>query len=1114
VWMGHNRSAIHRRAKCGSGGVGFLIKDSVLQQYDVFVLDKGCEGILWISLKNKASGKQYNLCVCYLPPENSTRAVDVCEYLDTLLFQVYEYQKSGSVTVCGDFNSRCGNIPDFIEGVDTIGEREIIDTTRNRYGDLFCDFLIRSNMCILNGRNNGTNDFTSISTRGSAVVDYIIVAYEELVCFQDFHVERATELVNQVCGNTGVESRLVPDHSLLSWAFTVNERLDYTHEGGGVEQEASYVRYNLQDIPSDFMCSQDTMTSLQEAITKIEQSVTSQDSINSIYDSFCERVKNEMAEKLDNRTVRISTAANNNYRRCRKKWWTNNLTELWTDMCKSEKAWLKHKGPGRKELKAVYTSKRRHFDRQVQRRKREHVKKIQNDIADSTGDSQSFWKTIGKIGIANERRKRIPLEIVKADGSVSSSLPEVLDKWKCDYEHLLNTDCNNRDGVGAGSGNEASGNFNRFSFDNPITESELKHAYSCVKNGKSTGVDDIPIEVLRNTGSSTFLLQIFNTCYNNGAIPDVWRGGIITPVPKSSMNDPRDPLSYRGITLTPVMYKLYCNILNNRLTAWAENDGIIVEEQNGFRRGRSTIDHLSTLTSIIETRKKKKMSTFTAFIDFKKAYDSINRDLLWKKLDDLGVTGKMRQALHAIYTNVSCCVRLNGFKTDWFAVNCGVKQGCLLSPLLFNIYINDLAVALKGLGKGVKTGEDIISVLLYADDLVLLAETESDLQLLLDALNYWCGRNCMLINKDKSKVIHFRSPSTKRTDVIFTCGDVVLDIVGCYTYLGLLLEDHLDLNVTAKAVSQSASRALGLVIAKCKSMGGMPYNAFTKLYTSIVLPVITYGASIWGTRAYSVISKIHHRACRYYLGVGKYTPNDGVNGDMGWTPVIVSQWQAVLRQWRRLVNMDSSRLNRAVFIWADQMQSRACKNWNFNIRKFFDDNDMSTYYDVQSCVPYTVINDVVDIYTSKLLNQWSHNVSQNSGKLRSYRMFKTVYGAENYVQMALPRQHRSALAKFRCGVAPIRLETGRYENLKVEERLCPMCDHNAIEDEVHVLINCPIYSDIRVNTECLAMYFNGCYAMYSDAQKFCYLMSSTDMVSNVAKALHLILTRRRALLYL
>jgi hypothetical protein len=167
--------------------------------------------------------------------------------------------------------------------------------------------------------------------------------------------------------------------------------------------------------------------------------------------------------------------------------------------------------------------------------------------------------------------------------------------------------------------------------------------------------------------------------------------------------------------------------LNTRLTKWADGNDLILDNQNCFRKQRSTIDHLFTLTSIMETRKARKLSTFAVFIDFKKAYDTIDRSILWTRLEELGISGRMLTTLKSLYTNVQCCVRINGFTTDWFGVESGLKQGCVLSPLLFNLYLDDLARKIQALGKCVDIGDGNPVNMLYADDIVLLADTPNDL---------------------------------------------------------------------------------------------------------------------------------------------------------------------------------------------------------------------------------------------------------------------------------------------------------------------------------------------------------------------------------------------------
>ena len=129
-----------------------------------------------------------------------------------------------------------------------------------------------------------------------------------------------------------------------------------------------------------------------------------------------------------------------------------------------------------------------------------------------------------------------------------------------------------------------------------------------------------------------------------------------------------------GITLTPFAFKTYCCILNDKLVKWLDERETINDEQNGFMKKRSTIDHIITLTSIKENRKTCKLSTYVPFIDFKKAHDSINRVSLFNKLENLGISSKCMHSLKAIYSNVECSVRIHGNMTEWFNVDLVIVQ--------------------------------------------------------------------------------------------------------------------------------------------------------------------------------------------------------------------------------------------------------------------------------------------------------------------------------------------------------------------------------------------------------------------------------------------------------
>lgn len=340
---------------------------------------------------------------------------------------------------------------------------------------------------------------------------------------------------------------------------------------------------------------------------------------------------------------------------------------MWNKLCKAEKDMLKSSNAVRHRYRAIYVQNRKTFNRECQRTKRNFIKNKQVEIDNlDSGNSQQFWKEIGKIGIGKERRKYIPMEVVLPDGTISTHVNDVLETWKGSFNQLLNPITSYQHDESRIPNNLDDENDNEGYLNDVIHLNEIKAALHRMKDNKAEGIDEIPSEVLKNHHLLNVLSSLFNQCFTLGKIPDLWKCGIITPVVKSSTTDTRDPLSYRGITITPAIYKLYCNILNNRLMKWESEHSVLHDAQNGFRKGRSTIDQVLSLTSLIDTRKLKRQSTFVAFIDFSKAYDSVNRHILFTKLLELGITGRIHRFIVSLYDNVKCCVRINGLKTDFF----------------------------------------------------------------------------------------------------------------------------------------------------------------------------------------------------------------------------------------------------------------------------------------------------------------------------------------------------------------------------------------------------------------------------------------------------------------
>ena len=341
----------------------------------------------------------------------------------------------------------------------------------------------------------------------------------------------------------------------------------------------------------------------------------------------------------------------------------------------------------------------------------------------------------------------------------------------------------------------------------------------------------------------------------------------------------------RGITLQLCVAKAFCKILNNRITEFLQANNILLEEQNGFRTTRSCQDHISSLYFLIENRKLNNLDTYTCFVDFKKAFDSIPRELLCK-LTKIGIRGKLLTSLKALYTNLYSSVKIKNKLSPPFEVGRGVKQRCTLSPILFNIFINDLIGRLKKAAEGIRIRDCKINAILFAGDLVLIAENLTMLQKLLDALKEWSLDNGMSINLNKTKIMHFRHTRKRICQFQFTCGEVTIQYTD-YKYLGVDFLEHLSWAKSVENTAISANKAASYLIAKARSSGAFVYTVCNHLYNTLVLPIIEYSSFFWGLKSFDHISKIQNNLMRNFLGVGRNAPIAALLGEMGWLPIAV-----------------------------------------------------------------------------------------------------------------------------------------------------------------------------------------------------------------------------------
>ena len=270
--------------------------------------------------------------------------------------------------------------------------------------------------------------------------------------------------------------------------------------------------------------------------------------------------------------------------------------------------------------------------------------------------------------------------------------------------------------------------------------------------------------------------------------------------------DPLNPSDYRGISLQSVVMKAFCTVLNNRLSDYLETNNLLAEEQNRFRHDRSCQDHL-TVYNLIESRKLSNLQTFVCFINFRKAFDSVCRNILWEKLErSFHIKACFLHILKQMYENVSSCVRVDDDNSDWFTINSGVK--CVLVLTLFDMFINDLMKDIQDLNKGIDLGDYKLAALLYADDVAVLGETECDLQCILDTVAASCNKWGLGINPMKTKILHFRPKRKPCSSFCFHLGDSTSNSAHDYKYLGFWLNEFLDMEESISRSLESTNRAL------------------------------------------------------------------------------------------------------------------------------------------------------------------------------------------------------------------------------------------------------------------------------------------------------------------
>ena len=284
----------HKNAPKGSGGVAILGKSNLFDVYNVQVIDNCYDGILCIKFENVEDKSSFIVCSCYLPPENSPYGRDAVSFYAHLLSLIYLYKSAvNGFYICGDLNSRIGNMSDIVGDIDCMTDRTNIDVVINQHGKCLVEFLQEALFCTVNGRITVNSD--GYTSRGSSVVDYILVPHEQIDHCVSWKVLPCTKVIeeNNLSHMLGNYCKL-PDHSMLVLDVCMEQNHSRLQDNRRKEKTVIKKKYKLNQIPNNFMQSKIAQIVLQDVIHQIQINNEKQEEVDNIYRILCMTVINEM----------------------------------------------------------------------------------------------------------------------------------------------------------------------------------------------------------------------------------------------------------------------------------------------------------------------------------------------------------------------------------------------------------------------------------------------------------------------------------------------------------------------------------------------------------------------------------------------------------------------------------------------------------------------------------------------------------------------------------------------------------------------------------------------------------------------------------------------------
>ena len=1073
-----------------SGGIAIVINNSIRK--GVKILKETDYGI-WFKLEKSYFDMEKNVCICavYLPPVNSNYALKLP--YEEIEKDVLHYCNNCEILIIGDTNSRTGEQLDFFEKDQNdflINDMDSYDIPKRFNSDYSCNILGKQLMSfckicqlfILNGRTVGDvpGKFTCVQNNGCSVVDYAIASLGLQKSIVYFNVTPFDHL---------------SDHALIKLCMNVK-----------CKQSQSNNQTKLHPLPPKYIWNSQSkekfLSTFNDKEIKNEIGKTMKHSYTNTdhgIDEFSKHIAS-IYQCVADHSLRKS---------CPKKRRSTKYSNLQTKTYHELKHEIKLAGkllaryPNDPEIRGRYVSLKKKFHRKMKKAKLDERTLLMDKIQALQDNSPtSFWKLVNSIKDKKEKHEEIEPEIFFEYFS-SLHKPNKSNNFDNEFAKVIeNKLTEHKEQIV----NEV--------MDKGISQKEILDTCRSLKNKKSAGMDAITNEMIKSSIHIMLpcLHKLFNQILGSEIFPENWCKGLIVPIYKSG--DQEDPSNYRGITISNTIGKLFTKLLNNRLLTFITDQGILKNNQIGFMPKHRTSDHILVMKTIIDTFKRTRKTLFLCFIDLKKAFDTIYHNGLIYKLQQLKLSSKFINIIKSLYSKTFARVRSLTGITDEFKVEIGTRQGCNLSPYIFNLYLNDLADALNEPKSGIEIGQLKFNCLMYADDLVLLNKSEEGLKNSLQKLQDYCRKWRLSINVKKSKILIINHKKTKIYK--FEINNSNLEIVKSYCYLGIEISDNGNFSTAIEKLAQKASKAYFSVRRDFNFTNNTNPKVMIKLFDSLVKPILLYGSEIWavfGWRKHTLQSiesfmlkqkhkfeDLHTKICRNALGVHRKATEIMVKAELGRYPLMLNILINVYNYWQHILESDQASLIHKISIHNIKQEHLGQTNYFSRILNLFGVLNLKNLI-LKKCnqTDKTENMKILKNNFQTLYQKYFHDTMDtktnrtSSGRFEIYSKVKHHYRYEEYLHLIKDNKLRRNITNIRISTHKLPIELLRKTNTPRDQRTCTFCKKH-LGTEFHTLMECKNdhISKLRHEFNNKIIAINNQWMQIPTEQRFIYLMLACD----------------------